>query len=92
MLFSFLEIAFSFLFWVVQVIGKSIPFIAMENARDRDRINVVRHTVRYLAHDYNNILTSLKMRWERRLFVDKIKGLDRKLAPALTKMNWSTKV
>ncbi len=64
----------------------------MENARDRDRINVVRNTIRCLAVDYNKILTSLRERWERRLFVDKIKSLDRKIAPALNKMNWSTKV
>jgi hypothetical protein len=75
-----------------QVLGRSIPFIAMENARDRDRINIVRQTVRMLATDYNKILLSLKAKWERRLFVDKIKSLDRKISPAVTKMNWGTKV
>ena len=64
----------------------------MENARDRDRINIVRQTVRSLAVDYNKILLSLKAKWERRLFVDKIKSLDRKISPALNKMNWGTKV
>jgi hypothetical protein len=64
----------------------------MENARDRDRVNVIRHTVRSLAVDYNRILHSLKAKWERRLFVDKIKSLDRKIAPAVSKMNWGTKV
>ena len=88
-LFQLVVILFSY---VMQVLGRSIPFVAMENARDRDKINVIRHTVRNLAVDYNRILHSLKAKWERRLFVDKIKNLDRKIAPAVSKMNWGTKV
>ena len=42
-------------------VGFSIPFVAMENAKDKDRINVLRWHVVAMAREYNNIL-----RWTSR--------------------------
>eukprot|EP00960_Hanusia_phi_P047139 758242-Hanusia_phi.AAC.10 len=40
-------------------VGFSIPFIAMENAKDKDRINIIRFHVRGVVRDYNKIISSL---------------------------------
>ena len=71
-------------------VGFSIPFVAMENAKDKDRINVVRCHVRAMAHDYNRILSALEP-WERKVFADKLKSLDRKVGPAVTRITWTNK-
>jgi len=71
-------------------VGFSTPFVAMENAKDKDRLNVARSHVRAMAADYNSILSALEP-WERKLFSDKLKALDRKIGPALTRISWASK-
>jgi len=71
-------------------VGYSIPFVAMENAKDKDRINVIRWHVNAMARDYNNILSALEP-WERKVFSDKLKALDRKLGPAMSRITWANK-
>eukprot|EP00961_Rhodomonas_salina_P300694 3940026-Rhodomonas_salina.1 len=102
-------------------VGFSIPFIAMENSKDKDfisgdpkkgpGISTIRFHVRYaparsisptvarqyhsgtntaVVADYNRIIGALAL-WERKLFTDKLKALDRCFGPAVSKMTWSTK-
>ena len=81
-------------------VGFSIPFIAMENSKDKDfisgdpkkgpGINTIRFHVKSVVADYNRIINALKP-WERKLFSDKLKQLDRKFSPAITRMTWSNK-
>jgi hypothetical protein len=71
-------------------VGYSIPFVAMENAKDKDRVNVQRCHVRAMAREYNTILSALEP-WERKVFADKLKSLDRKIGPAVTRITWSNK-
>jgi hypothetical protein len=47
-------------------VGFSIPFLAMEKTKDKDRINVVRCHVRAMVIDYNRILNALEP-WERKV-------------------------
>jgi dynein heavy chain len=71
-------------------IGYSIPFVAMENCKDKDRINCVRCSVRALVMDYNRNLSALEL-WERKVFSDKLKAVDRKIGPAVTRITWNSK-
>jgi len=71
-------------------VGYSIPFVAMEHSKDKERISVVRCHVRAMAREYNTILSALAP-WERKIFADKLKALDRKIGPAVTRITWSNK-
>ena len=71
-------------------VGYSIPFVAMEHSKDKERISIVRCHVRAMAREYNTILSALAP-WERKIFADKLKALDRKIGPAVTRITWSNK-
>eukprot|EP00898_Chlorokybus_atmophyticus_P005400 jgi/Chlat1/5861/Chrsp4S06373 len=69
-------------------LGLEVPFAAMEAASQRERLRVLREHVLLVARDYNRILGLLDDE-ERRLFADRIRHLDRRVAPGLSsKLTW----
>jgi len=71
-------------------VGYSIPFVAMEHSKDKERISVVRWHVRAMVREYNTIISALEP-WERKMFAEKLKALDRKIGPAVSRITWSNK-
>jgi len=69
----------------------SIPFYASDLAHSHaDSLRVLRQLVVNICDEYNTIIASLDD-VEARLFSDAIRRLDRKVAPGLAKITWSTK-
>ena len=68
-----------------------IPYIAMELSSQRDKYRILTENVLMVVRDYNNILNSLDAQ-ERKLFADRIRYLEKRIAPGVHKLNWvSTK-
>eukprot|EP00983_Pelagomonas_calceolata_P000970 34033-Pelagomonas_calceolata.AAC.1 len=64
-----------------------IPYIAMEINAQRDKYRVLRDNILMVVRDYNKILTTLD-REERMLFNDRIRHLDRRIMPGVSKLDW----
>eukprot|EP00798_Chlamydomonas_sp_ICE-L_P021926 gene21926-28972_t len=65
----------------------SIPYIAMEINAQREKYRVMRDNDLMVVRDYNKILTVLDKE-ERRLFHDRIRHLDRRIMPGVSKLTW----
>ena len=66
-----------------------IPYKCAELASQREKYRVLREEVLLVVSDYNDILKQLDAK-ERRLFRDRIQALDRRIAPGLQKVNWTS--
>lgn len=66
---------------------RTLPYIAMEIQAHREKLRVVRENMLVLVHEYNTILLALSPE-ERKLFADRIKVIDKKVALGLTKLSW----
>ena len=66
-----------------------IPYVAMDINAQRDKYRVLRGNVLSIVRDYNKILGALDKE-ERRLFHDRIRSLDRKIMPGVSKLTWVT--
>lgn len=80
-----LGMSFEVQFW--ERLRMPIPYIAMEINAQRDKYRVLRDHVLAVVRDYNRILGSLD-REERRLFTDRIRALDRRIMPGVSKLTW----
>eukprot|EP01135_Chromosphaera_perkinsii_P005558 Nk52_evm107s352 gene=Nk52_evmTU107s352 len=67
-----------------------IPYSATEIYSKREELRILREHVLLVVRDYNNIVTTLSTE-ERYLFRERIRFLDRKVSPGLTKLNWASK-
>ena len=64
-----------------------IPYHAMEINAQREKYRVLRDNILMVVRDYNKILLALDKE-ERRLFHDRMRHLDRRILPGVTKLNW----
>ena len=60
---------------------------AIERTGDKDRLRNLRENVMLVVRDYNKIINALSVS-ERRLFLDKLRALERKVHPGLVKLTW----
>ncbi|EDV25795.1 uncharacterized protein TRIADDRAFT_23475 [Trichoplax adhaerens] len=67
-----------------------IPHYATEVYQKREDLRVLRENVLLVIRDYNGIILSLSNE-ERGLFKERIRYLDKKIQPGLTKLTWATK-
>lgn len=67
-----------------------IPHYASDVYTRREDLRVLRENVLLVARDYNRILVMLSEE-ERGLFHERIKSLDRKINPGLSKLTWASK-
>lgn len=67
-----------------------IPHYAADIYLRRGELRISRESVLLVVRDYNRILQTLNIE-ERSLFKERIKLLDKKIQPGLTKILWSSK-
>jgi len=67
--------------------GFSIPYIAHDVCSKRDALRVMREMVMLVVRAYNEIIEDLNAE-ERRLFIDHIRRLDKKIGQGLSKITW----
>ena len=67
-----------------------IPHYTSDIYIRRGELRISRESVLLIVRDYNRILQTLNME-ERSLFRERIKLLDKKIQPGLTKILWSSK-
>ncbi|XP_078057018.1 dynein axonemal heavy chain 2 [Mustelus asterias] len=67
-----------------------IPHYVMEVYQRREDLRMLREIVFLVVCDYNRILDELTKE-QRNLFRDRIKFLDKKIAPGLSKLQWSAR-
>ncbi|KAA3679117.1 dynein heavy chain, axonemal [Paragonimus westermani] len=75
-------------YWVR--LGVEIPPVAAEAFRRRPELRYLIEVILLVARDYNRIMNSLNAE-ERALFRERIKILDKKIAPGFTKLRWTVK-
>lgn len=66
-----------------------VPHYAVDIYRQCDNLRVLRENVLLVVRDYNRILSSLESR-ERALFRERIRSLDKKIRPGMTKLTWAS--
>ena len=66
-----------------------IPHYAAETYHMCEDLRVLRENVLLIVRDYNRIIGSLQPN-ERALFRERIKSLDKKLRPGMTKLTWGS--
>ncbi|XP_078389870.1 dynein axonemal heavy chain 2 [Cetorhinus maximus] len=71
-------------------LGFEIPHYIMEIYQRREDLRMLRETVLLVVRDYNRILDQLTKE-QRNLFRDRIKFLDKKIAPGLSKLQWTAR-
>lgn len=67
-----------------------IPHYAADVYAKREELRVLRENVLLVIRDYNRIIDILSVE-ERTLFKERIRFLDKKILPGLTKLTWSSK-
>ncbi|XP_030042289.1 dynein axonemal heavy chain 2 [Microcaecilia unicolor] len=67
-----------------------IPHFVTDIYRRKEDLRILRENVLLLVRDYNRIISVLTME-ERCLFRERIRFLDKKIQPGLTKLHWSSK-
>lgn len=67
-----------------------IPHYAADVYSKREELRVLRENVLLVVRDYNRIIAVLSPE-ERALFKERIRFLDRKIHPGLTKLSWASK-
>jgi dynein heavy chain len=67
-----------------------IPYVAHEMFLQQEDLRVVRENVMLVVRDYNTIIDALSTE-ERRLFMEHLRRVDRKIHPGLSNMSWSEK-
>ncbi|CAD7695690.1 unnamed protein product, partial [Ostreobium quekettii] len=68
---------------------RGIPYIAMEIQAQKEKYRVLRENVLMVVRDYNKILMALDKE-EKKLFHDRIRYLDRRIVPGITKLTWTS--
>ncbi|XP_069776188.1 dynein axonemal heavy chain 2 isoform X2 [Narcine bancroftii] len=67
-----------------------IPHYVMEIYQRREELRKLRESVLLVVRDYNSILDELTKE-QRNLFKDRIKFLDKKISPGLSKLQWASR-
>lgn len=65
-----------------------IPHYAADVYQRREELRTLRENVMLVVRDYNRVITELNQD-ELGLFRERIKVLDKKVQPGLTRLNWS---
>eukprot|EP00879_Flechtneria_rotunda_P019356 GHRR01020328.1.p1 GENE.GHRR01020328.1~~GHRR01020328.1.p1 ORF type:complete len:1679 (+),score=578.13 GHRR01020328.1:143-5179(+) len=65
----------------------AVPYIAMEIQAQREKYRVLRDNMLMVVREYNKVLVALDAE-ERKLFFDRIRALDRRILPGVSKLNW----
>ena len=71
--------------------GMEVPLVLQNVYFQRERLHNLRETVLLVVKDYNRIVAALSPE-ERNLFRERIKLLERKVYPGLTKLTWASDV
>ncbi len=66
-----------------------VPHYAADIYGKCEELRVLRENVLLVVRDYNSIIRSLQPQ-ERALFKERIKSLDKKLRPGMTKLTWAS--
>ncbi len=75
-------------FW--QKVDMEIPRAALDVYHTREELRTLREHVMLVVRDYNQIIDMLSTE-ERMLFKERIRFLDNKVQPGLSKLTWSSK-
>ncbi|KAF6017599.1 hypothetical protein EB796_024080 [Bugula neritina] len=67
-----------------------IPHYATDTYNKCEELRILREHVLLVVRDYNRIISALSLE-ERNLFKERIKFLDKKIHPGLTKLTWGAK-
>eukprot|EP00736_Rhodelphis_marinus_P013382 Rmarinus@m.14828 len=70
-------------------LGYEIPYVAMDNTQQVEKMRIFRESVLLVVRDYNDIITSLSSE-ERGIFHERLKFLDQKIYPAAHKVTWAS--
>jgi dynein heavy chain, axonemal len=68
----------------------TIPYIAHDICNKKENLRIMRENVMLLVRAYNDIVHDISAD-ERRLFIDHIRRLDRKITPGLNKITWQSR-
>eukprot|EP00605_Chrysophyceae_sp_TOSAG23-4_P000236 GSChrysophyteH1.ASY1.ANO1.273.1 assembled CDS len=68
----------------------SIPYVAHDLCNRRDQLRVMRELVMLIVRAYNEIVRGIEPE-QRRLFVDHMRKLDRRMNQGLNKLTWQSK-
>jgi dynein heavy chain len=68
----------------------TIPYLAHDICNKKENLRVMRELVMLIVRAYNDIIRDINAD-EKRLFIDHIRRLDRKIAPGLNKLTWQSK-
>lgn len=66
-----------------------VPHYAAEIYKQCENLRVLRENVLLVVRDYNRILLSLDAK-ERALFRERIRSMDKKIRPGMTKLTWAS--
>lgn len=66
-----------------------VPHYATEIYQQCEELRVLRENVMLIVRDYNRIISSLQPK-ERALFKERIRSLDKKIRPGMTKLTWAS--
>ena len=68
----------------------TIPYVAHDICNKKEQLRVMREHVMLIVRSYNDILRDINNE-ERRLFIDHIRRLDRRITQGMGKLTWSSK-
>ncbi len=68
----------------------TIPYIAHDICTKREQLRVMREQVMFIVRAYNDIIKDMNAE-EKRLFLDHMRKLDRKVGQGLNKLTWQSK-
>lgn len=68
----------------------SIPYIAHDICNKKEQLRVMRENVMVVVRAYNDIVRDINQE-ERRLFLDHMRKLDRRIGQGLVKLTWQSK-
>ena len=70
--------------------GFPIPYVAHDICNMKEPLRIMREHVMLLVRSYNDIVRNISTE-ERRLFIDHIRRLDRRINQGMTKLTWQSK-
>lgn len=68
----------------------NIPYMAHDICNKKELLRVMRENVMLVVRAYNDLIRDVNAE-EKRLFLDHIRRLDRRIAPGFTKLNWQNR-
>lgn len=68
----------------------SIPYAAHDICNKKEQLRIMRENVAHIVRAYNDIIRDINAE-ERRLFIDHLRKLDRRISQGLFKLTWQSK-